>query len=441
MINNDSTPAVDSQILKMISLETWILVGSSIFLVCWLFPPGLYERLVGDANYLFCDSRTLLFNLTAIALFFYGAVLTRQYTTAGDLTADGPNLPTVSNTEWLFGGFLLLIQGVCLLLLLQHGVLRQWLAVSSGQLNYGDLYNGSASRETNPLIGVVIVVTPYFLPWVYWLWLSNQKPRGLSLLLWSLTATYLLIALAIAKRNYIARPLFGMILVHALYAAYRGHWTAREITKLFAKTAMMMAIVFVSLQIFRSGSSSAEKMTGDFTRYIVGTYNSQAMIQNDVMKYEGGGTGYYWTAWIWNFPVLRDILPLEEWREEFFGVAAPYGSSERGSLVRFHGVTGTTALSTFGNSYVDFGWLGVFPFAISGAIAAFTWQRFCQGELLGVVLYPLIAYSVIDWRGNLSFPGVAFGAVLVLLLVLKGGRALEAAALRRRYAVDPRSYS
>ncbi len=213
MNTDENSSFTEDRTLQLISPGTWIIVGGSIFLVCWLFPPRLYERLVGDANYLFCDLQTGLFNALAIGMFYYGIVLTRSY-----LSRERPYLsrengqqqsqllaaPMLGTTEFLLGCCLLLAQVLCIIFLLQSGLLRQWLGVYSGRLNYGELYQSSLSRDDNPVIGLVIATTPYFLSWAYWLWLSNRKPRVWGVILWSLVFTYLLIALPIAKRNYAA---------------------------------------------------------------------------------------------------------------------------------------------------------------------------------------------------------------------------------------------
>jgi len=182
-------------------------------------------------------------------------------------------------------------------------------------------------------------------------------------------------------------------------------------------TAAVAMVLFVVLSYMRQG----ERHLGiehEVFRYLFPSYNAEALILDGSLKFSGHGTLYYWSKWMWNFPILNEMLPLESIRQSMFGAAPEAGAIARGPILARVGITTTTALPSFACSFIDLGWFGFLPYAIVGVLCAKAWVSFTNHQLPGMLFYPIIAYSFLEWRANLEFPHVTLGYAIILYIFL-----------------------
>ena len=142
--------------------------------------------------------------------------------------------------------------------------------------------------------------------------------------------------------------------------------------------------LFVVVWLARTGSLSGELDTHELAvetvGYCIAPYNQQAALIDGAMVFEGMGKGYNWTQWFWKFPILQNQIDPRD----YLGTIPPYGVYERLEAMTANGFEPRfTALSAFGNSYVDFGWLGFLPFVPYGFVGAWMWAAFQVGSTGG----------------------------------------------------------
>ena len=83
------------------------------------------------------------------------------------------------------------------------------------------------------------------------------------------------------------------------------------------------------------------------------------------------------------------------------------------------------SLPAFACSFFDLGWFGPLPFFLTGWIAGYSWRGFLRGYSCQLLLFPVIAYSFVEWRCNLLFPSLHSDYVLMLMCFIKSGLLLE----------------
>jgi hypothetical protein len=269
-----------------------------------------------------------------------------------------------------------------------------------------------------------IVMPSMYFPVAYSTMRASPRCSWTRTVFWVFSATYLLAAVLGSRRNAIARPLFGLLLCYVVWGARRSMTLSRALLATGGAAASLL-LVFVSLSSLRNGISGTEESIREVGRYLLTPFNSDGLVINDEMDFPGSGRGYLWTQWIWNFPILDDVFELQEVRASLLGEAVPYGAVDRGDILHDFGVSGSTNLSSFSSSYIDFRWLGVIPFFIVGWLTGDLWLRFQRQTLGGLIFYPIAAYSFLEFRANIGFPGPTFGYALTLFVAVLFCRRLE----------------
>lgn len=246
-------------------------------------------------------------------------------------------------------------------------------------------------------------------------------------------ASYALILLTIMKRNFVARPIFGCLLVYLTWPTIRSLTTASALKKV-ATAGLAMIVVFLAFSALRRNRFS-EKFSSsqDVIRYLVTPYNSQSLLMQGDLKIDGQNTGYYWTMWLWTFPIAEQLIDLEKYREGMFGPKPPFGAEERLNFLIGQGITTVTSFSAFASSYFDLGWLGIFPFFGLGLLGGLLWKSFLENRLVGMMFYPPLAYALLELRANILFPSAITNYALIAFAFVAGLCFLERLVFPRRY--------
>jgi len=279
----------------------------------------------------------------------------------------------------------------------------------------------------------LMVPVSFAMPLVYFCVRSSDMRSRNRHLFYVLVAMYILVAIITTKRNYLVRPGFGCLLIFMAWPSVKRFSFDKGIL-VSASAVLTCLLMFVSLAFVRFGPDGVNSSASEIGRYLITPYNTAALIINDVLRMPGSGSGYYWTQFIWQFPVVSELLDLPTVRAEFFGDKPLHGALERGPLLKSYGITTGTAIPAFACSYIDFGWLGILPFFVSGVLCGFAWRSFLLGRLIGLCFYPVIAYSFLEWRANLLFPPSTLGFFMVVYFTLVFFRFIEV-SLRRSNSV------
>lgn len=385
--------------LDLISPAACVIYATGMFLACLLMPGTLYEAIVGEKNYLFLDGVTMVLNCLCIFAFVIGVVAFNAFKTT--INVDDAR---TSSADVLATLALIAVHFLGVAIFVYNGGLRQISMALSGDVV------GEAINKVERGISVIFFVTPYFLGWLFSRCLSRRSPSS-KWLFFALITTFLVAIVPLGRRSYFAQLGFSLLAVYALHCS-RRRFSFRFIAMLVTSTVGML-ILFLAYQHFRTGDR-ADNLR-DVTRYVVTPYNLESMLVHERIVYPGSRTGYYFTTWIWRFPILGQALPMEKWRYELFGPPAPIGADQRGPIGQRHGIVGSTAMTVFGMAYVDFGWFAPLAFGCIGFVCGFAWRQFKSHTLTGVYLYPMIAYSVLQWGNSLIFPHPSFGYSICFL--------------------------
>ena len=391
----------------------YIGIGLANFILAWLFPQDLYLEIVGESSRMFMNPQIFIFNAASIMLIVACTALSLRGSREFKAAPMADTLVAArTRAAFVLGVFFVFLHLASIYFVLRNvgmsGLLRA--LTSPQEFSSFQREQGGFAAAFRP-IGLIAPMSACTALLYVYLWQTRHAGLKGRMLFLLCCATYVLAASTLGRRSYILRLALGVAIGYSLYAASR----IRLSTVIGFALGLAAVVAGISVMgIVRRGADRAFEPY-EFVRYYLAPYNAQAMIMSGELSWEGQNGGYYWTQFIWEAPVIGDLLNLRGVYEEIVGKAAPYGALDRAATLSHGGIRSGTALSAFGNSYVDFNWFGILPFAITGMLYGASRRWMSQGKAVGLVLFPVIAYSILDWRGNLQFPGphllVILGAI------------------------------
>lgn len=419
--------------IRWISPDFWMLPSLALIAVCLVFPPSWYTELLGDKNFIFLNVRAFAFSLLCVLSIIAGMLAVHRLAPAGELHFN-PRRSEPMLTDVAIGVALLLGNFYVLRIIQQHGLFNSFLETARGDSHFGTHFEATLDALGPANVASISLASVAFLPWLYhvrlstWNRITLRDRVLLAVLFWGLFLTYAATVAPLGRRNELLRPMLSLFLVWFFHQCLRQNMTRRRVltvlTAFLAFGIGLFSIVWVARTGGLAGEVDGDEFSTEMVGYTIAPYNQQAAIIDGAIVVPGSGKGYNWTQWLWKFPVLQNIVD----EEAILGELPPYGVYERRDLLETNGFEPRfTALSAFGNSFVDFGWLGFLPFLIYGAVGAYAWRSFLQGKPLGIILYPIFAYSLLEWRANLLFPPRYLGQILIILAAVVIGRSCERA--------------
>ncbi|MEZ6062246.1 MAG: hypothetical protein R3C19_18045 [Planctomycetaceae bacterium] len=425
---------VNDETLRLAHPWPLLLAGMCIFLSGVFFPPQAYTQLLGDQCHMFLDAKLITFNLASVAMILAGIYV------AGCTSAFGPPPQTSSENvyrpyPWTVGGFLvvlILMNLVSVYLFYRVGGIGSLLAALRGQVLFMTEMTKMKGTAGGEPWKAVLNVSSIALPAAWQCSRSFSRHSLIRVLLIVCILTYIPAALLTAKRNFLTRPLLGALLVYLVWPLARRKVSGRQALMTCLLLGVLVVVAFLGMSALRKGISGTTEATAEVIRYVIGPYNTEALIVNDEMEVPGSRKGFYWTRWFWEFPVADQYFELDRLRDRVLGEKAPYGTEERAPVLRKHGLTVTTAMPGFASTYVDFGWLGICAYFFVGLAAGGLWKSFLAQQPAGLLFYPVAAYSFVDCRANLIFPSIFTSYCLLVYVVMKFSMTFEGIATRNR---------
>ena len=417
-----------------------------------LFPPAVYREMVGEPNYIFLNGRAVLFIALCVAAFGVGYAvfhLARRWPVVLDPkdAQSGPDSPI--GTELLLGCLLVVAHAAVLLLFIRTISLDALLAAMVGQTRSTAMRQTLGDLLDQYNLGSLMVVARVVLPWLAWCYLSRRSTgaagrRPLGLVFFLLLAAHLSALLLIGGRSGILLVIFGLLLVGGLHQWSRGRLRWKSSILIGSAAAVFALVLFGVVANSRRGLSPSEwemaYVVEDVTAYYAGSYNRLAAITNGVLHMPGAGGGYYWTGWLWEFPVAQSVLGLDELAEYAYQERPVAGWFEVSPHIGSIGFNRTyTSLTVFSFSFADFGWAGFLPFIPYGFLAAYCWHRFRAGRMVGVIVYPVVLWSILEWRGYIEIARPENAYIILTLLFLGMGHVMERSLMKGHPHAVPES--
>src|SRR5829696_4441781 len=413
-----------------ISPAAAVVWSSAVALTAVLFPPGYYERLIGEPNYVHLNLPLVLYVGLCVLAFAFGYRLHRGLAL---VRSAGRRRTPRERSRPRQQMIIPVVVVACIVLIpVSAYLLVSVLSTTSLSAIIGSLVGDQSSltlrqstHETfsQENISYVFVATVVLVPWLVWQALGIRASRRrasaegyvavalVSLLLLLVTMNSVLVQ----GKGELLYPVLATLVAWVAFRLRQGRVRPRRLFAAGAGAFTFAIGYFALISITRARASdgaahAAEKLVA----FTVGSYNRFAAVLDGILEVPGGG-GYYWTQWLWEMPVVQNIIDLESAATRIFGVIPPSGFDERTSYIFGAGLDGTiTSFTIFAHSFVDFGWFGFAPFVVYGFLSRLAWVAFKDAKPWAIVLYPQVLWSILEWRGTVW---IARDAMLVFVLV------------------------
>lgn len=302
------------------------------------------------------------------------------------------------------------------------------------------------------LRAIVIPTAPIVAISLWVVWFGNLVKRR-SMLFWftciTIAATAVRATLGPGERGQLLIVLFAAAVTWG-YRAYRsGKLGDSRFLIIVCVTVLTMLTYFYSTQSSRYVNYSSQQYTPDnflaeqVFGYYVTSYNRLAAVVEGLMEYNTNG--YLTTRWIWEFPIVSRALGLDVWAQEAFDVSL----LERSETFSIWSQVGFNqdfiAPTAFAHVFWDYGWAGFLVFLLYGCITKISFTSFRRDGVFGIMSYPIVLYSVLEWRGKLEFfnvdSAIQLGVALGFTLLFSGTRKLFTHPSRSRGKVGHRLHN
>jgi hypothetical protein len=371
------------------------MISCLIFAIAWLFPPGMYTRLMEEPDLLFLNIKAAVFYATCVGAFLLGLYLVDVYLPAERLV-DRQLESGISAAAFILGPLCvaLLLNIVSLSSVLRQGVLLP-LLLSGG---------GGEAKELWQADGSLVLSATCLAGVVWWaIWRSQQlQVKGISR-----TATRTLVYLAILvivlsaslmlNRIVLFSTVIGAVIIALARRILAGTIAAKTVLKAVLLLCVLMTGLFALYSALR-GNDSASAVSSDLVQYTISSYNRLPALLSGTLRYPYAGTGVYLVSFLESNNLFNSIMPIREmlrwpsypdlFDSEFWAV---WHANLNGKLIWS---------GTFGYIYSDLGWLSPCFLFFYGLLYGWVWRSVRCGQTFGVVLYPWFAFSILFWLGT-----------------------------------------
>ncbi|MBA2713110.1 MAG: hypothetical protein H0U55_06090, partial [Rubrobacteraceae bacterium] len=420
----------------LISPATAVLWSCAVALIAVLFPPGYYERLVGEQDHVFLSLPVVLYVVLCVSAFALGyrlhgglmSLLSNRRRTLPEGPRPGQH------------AIIPVVLGVCLVLIPISAYLVVSIASSMSLSGIASALLGNESslllrRSAHEVfsegnVSYVFIATTAIVPWLVWQALdirsSRRRASAEGYVAVALVCVLLLLiamsALLVQGKGELLYPVLAALVVWIAFRLRQGRLRQRRLL-VAGMGAFVFAIGYFSLvSITRAQASNGVAHSAEtLVAFTVGSYNRFAALLDGALAVPGGG-GYYWTSWLWEMPVVQNFFDLQSAAMRIFGAIPPSGFGQRTQYIYSAGLDGhLTSWTIFAHSFVDFGWLGFAPFIVYGFLARLVWVAFKDARPWAIVLYPQVLWSLLEWRGTLWIARDSMVAFVLLAVAVGVG--------------------
>lgn len=433
------TPTKPKQNLSLwlVSPLAVALFSGAIALVCSFIPHPLYKEMVREPFYYFFDLTALFFIALCITSFILGYLFSARFWAKGvnkdntfTFTTVLPYLQPLAVTS-LSAGFIIILANVFITLVLirtlSFGLIIQGI---SGEISSTIVRQSISAFLSDNRLRWVIVGSQILSPWLLWLqwrtrgYLSARLHAYIKFVFIALVTSSIVNLLLLQNRGPMISFVMALLLVYMLHLNHIGRLSFGKVFRRGMVFILFGISYFMVIQVTRyvgQEVAASELVIAKIIGYYAGSYNRLSLLIDGWLNLPGKYHGYYWTQWLWEFPVLSNALRLQSMAKSFFGTLPVSGAAERSPYIAAAGLNGTlTSITIFSHAFIDFGWFGWLPFLPYGFLAGFLWYRFLLGSIWGVCLYPYMLWTIVEWRGYIEItrPGMPIAFLIPALLVL-----------------------
>ncbi len=388
-------------------------VSSFVFLVAWIFPPSVYERLMDERDLMFLDPRLAFFFFLCVGAFLLGVRLIDSYAPSGPCIDREPKAgmsPAVFILIPLVAALCLNIMSI--VMVLRAGILLPMLLAGEGEaLKESMGTDGSLVLTGMSLAGVIW--------WAAWrtmeLRVSGISGRVVRIILSLAVLSVVVSASLKLDRTALMPYIIGLVVITLVRRSVTKGITIRSVMRPVGILLFCTAVIFVLFSSLR-GTDTSEQMGETALIYTISSYNRLSAILSGALRYTHGGKGLYLCGFLAFNNTFNSLIPIrdvmqwpgfyEVWRSEFSSVASANLNPD------------ANWCSTFGFIYLDLGWFSPVYLLMYGLLCGLIWRAARLGSSFGVVLYPWCAFCILFWFGFNLLLWTQFAVLLIDAIAL-----------------------
>lgn len=401
--------------MNKISPPYLLIYTSIVATMAMIFPPQIYESMIGEKSLMFLNPALAFFYLICSAAFLTGYKIIELLIKNFSLTDKNPEsiqhayLP--SNT---------LIIAIALNTLSIYQIysssedLILLLANQQGALAKDELSDAGIGGLTN---FVCIGIFWY----CYYRYLRSQKSEYINgknlhkILLITLLITIITSSTIKLSRGELMPFLVGAALIYLNNKLSNPESEGIKFNVFIFKSFIFVFFIFSAFSSLR-GEVEIVKITSDFIGYTLASYNRLSGILDGRLKFEFTGTGVYLSSFLSFNNSLNKLLPISEymnwpkyfdlWNSEFLSVSMA-GLNEY--------LIWPTAI---GYIFIDLGWFSPIILFMYGMLYAGVWSSWKKGSPLGIILYPWLGFCLLFWFGTNYLLDTKFFVLLITSITI-----------------------
>lgn len=369
---------------RIISPVSALLYSFIICLICISISPSYYEKLIGEPNYMFFDSLTILFVAISLLSMWFGIMIYKNTPIIKIKKIKIPKIIVSQTTYFLIP----MLVSIIVLLYMDYDLL------SRNSLLFILVLNGLGSEvkaelSTNPLFFHFLYSHIAITLWIYSRSLQHRFNLFLKLL------TYFMIALTIITAFFIVARYILLPFIFALGVLYIANLNAKiskgSLYFKFGLIVVSVVVLFITLALIRGG----EAMYG-IVAYGPASFNRLTALLNDMFTLE--------------VPKIYYMLSFfkEEWTYYEITMNEHDAVTDAGLVWALNWIT------AYGNMYYSMGYMMFLYLFFLGFFTAFTWRSFLQKKSWAVVFYPWLFVSILLW---FSYHILGYSQTYIILIV------------------------
>jgi len=372
------------------------LVSSGVFLAAIVFPPHLYSSVMDEPNFMFLDPASVLFFTLCTASFLAAVWLIGAVFPVTAFV----NRPIQAKLNPALFLILPLLLPLALTLVSGYLVLRDNPSLLDLLLSQG----GNDVKEQLDVQGTFGLASIYLLGIIWWVsWrcdqmgLQGRQRRTVKTVQYLATGAVILSTALKLGRGELMPVVTGLAMIYVLRKIVHREAGGAFAFKATLGFATSVAALFLLFSFIR-GTSDTDKMLSDSVAYSLASYNHLAALLAGRLHYPYAGRGIYLFSFLGFNNMLNALIPFREvlsWPSFYDAWQSEFRSTWRAGLNGFSIWT-----SAFGYIFAELGWWSPIYVFFQGLLCGAAWRAIKKGQVMGIVLYPWVAFCILFWMGT-----------------------------------------
>lgn len=396
-------------ILNLISPIYIAILSVCMGILMTLYPPQIYERIMWEKDYMFMDIKLYLFLVLCLISFLMGIKWAKKI-----LKFNIPDMKNkfISKKHFILEVYILLISIIISSYYIFFVMITNRNLISTLIQGRGSEYRDSMNTvfEVNGTqAGTFLVITMTLIIWLYYYY--NERKYDLNTLnkkLYSrgikITIILFFLACVLAQARYVLMPyIVAIMYVKIYFKVTRNNISRKKIILYLIISFSFLVILFNFISYIRAGNGQVKDSNNFILGYTVACYNRLSSILSGDLKLPNSGSGFYTLRSFWYPPLIGryyDIYNIGRGLGLNLPIPTNYDNQLLQNLI-MAGLQPSFVWGTvFGFVYSDLGWFSFIYFFLYGLMSWIIYISFLKKKTIGIVLHPIIIFSILFWCGD-----------------------------------------